>query len=74
MTPTFKNKRHFNWKVECFNLYGNPNKSLFVSENGVWADDITDAKHRIKRFLEEKFSNVTYMEKDLVIEEDFSND
>lgn len=74
LTPTFKNKKHFNWRVDCFNLYGNPNKSLFVSENGVWADDITDAKFRIRKFLEEKFSNVTYMEKDLIIEEDFSND
>lgn len=73
LTPTMKNKKHFDWKVDCFNLYGNPNKTTFVSENGVWADDIIDAKFRIKQFLKDKFPNVTYMEKDIIIEGDTQN-
>lgn len=73
LSPLHTNKKHFNWQVNCFNLHGNPNRQQFVSEKGIWADNIIDAKFKIKKFLKDYFPNVTYMEKDLIIEEDAPN-
>ena len=44
-----------------------------MSEKGIWANNIIDAKFKIKKFLSDYFPNVTYMEKDLIIEEDIQN-
>ena len=74
LNPLHSNKKHFNWQVSCFNLHGNPNRQQFISEKGIWANNITDAKFKIKKFLKDYFPNVTYMEKDLVIEEDLNNE
>lgn len=59
----------YNCKVWCFNLYGNPQKTLFTANNGVKARNEIDAKIRFKAFLQDKFPNITYKEADIIIEE-----
>ena len=55
--------------VWCYNLNGNPRKSLFRANNGILARNEVDAKLKLKQFLSEKFSSVIYNDRDITIKE-----
>ncbi len=55
--------------VWCYNLNGNPRKSLFRANNGILARNEVDAKLKLKQFLSEKFSSVVYNDRDIMIKE-----
>lgn len=61
--------RLYDCTVECFNLNGNPNKSLFRAKNGIRAKNEAEAKLKLKNFLSNKFSSVTYKDVDINIKE-----
>ena len=53
--------------VWCYNLNGNPRKSLFRANGGIQARNEIDAKLKLKNFLSEKFPSVIYNDKDITI-------
>lgn len=59
----------FDCTVWCYNLNGNPRKSLFRVNDGMRARNEVDAKLRFKTFLREKFSSVIYNDNDISIKE-----
>lgn len=54
--------------VPCYNLYGNPEKSLFEAKDGIVAVDEAHAKDVLKHILS-SFNNISYNDKDIVIRE-----
>jgi hypothetical protein len=64
-----KRVKLYDCTVYCYNLNGDINRRLFRMNNGLYAKNFTDAKLNFKRFLSEKFSNVTYRDQDISIEE-----
>ncbi len=57
----------FDCTVWCYNLNGNPRKSLFRANGGIQARNEIDAKLKLKNFLSEKFPSVIYNDKDITI-------
>lgn len=66
---TDQKPRLYDCTVLCFNLNGNPNKSLFRAKNGIKAKNEAEAKLKLKNFLSNKFATVTYKDEDITIKE-----
>ena len=55
--------------VWCYNLNGNPRKSLFRAKGGIHAKNEVDAKLKFKTFLTDKFASLIYSDRDIEIKE-----
>lgn len=64
-----KKNKLYDCTVWCYNLNGDPNRRLFRANNGISAKSEVEARLKFKRFLADKFSTVTYKDKDINIKE-----
>ena len=55
--------------VWCYNLNGNPEKQLFKANGGIYAKNETEAKLKLKTFLNEKFASLSYADNDIFVKE-----
>lgn len=59
------------WYVEvpCYNLFGNKGLDTFKTNRGILAKTESEARLKFKAFLADKFSNVTYQDKNIIVKQ-----